>query len=66
MLICYNIGLLVFTRTTSMKDLSGKVILMVEMKDQGRTVRDQLMSIWSILRIYNSLEIKIESLIQDY
>jgi hypothetical protein len=49
-----------------MKDLSGKVILMVEMKDQGRTVRDQLMSIWSILRIYNSLEIKIESLIQDY
>jgi hypothetical protein len=32
MLGCYDMGLLVFTRTTSMKDLLSKIILLLEIK----------------------------------
>jgi hypothetical protein len=51
-------GLLIFTRITNIKDLPNKIILLVKIKDQERTMRAQPMGIWCILRIYNSLESK--------
>lgn len=40
-MIRYSIGLLVKTGTTSIRDLPSKIILLVEMKARGRTMRDQ-------------------------
>jgi hypothetical protein len=45
MLVWYNMDLLIFTKTINMKDLLNKIILLVEMKDQGITIKDQPMSI---------------------
>ena len=51
-------SLLIFTRTTNMKDLLCEIIILVEMKPQGITMRNQPMGTWCILRIYYSLESK--------
>jgi hypothetical protein len=41
-----------------MKDLLCEIIILVEMKPQGITMRNQPMGTWCILRIYYSLESK--------
>jgi hypothetical protein len=46
MLIYYDIGLFFYIRITNMKDLTRKIILLVEMKDQERIIRDQPMDIY--------------------
>jgi len=57
-LVCYDLGLFVFTRTSNMKDLPSEIILLVEMDAREITMKDQPMIIWCILRIYISLELK--------
>jgi hypothetical protein len=47
-------GLFVFIKTISMNDLPRKIILLVEMKARGKTIRDEPMGVWYFQRIYYS------------
>jgi hypothetical protein len=49
--MCYDMDLIVFTKTTIMEDLPSELILLVEMKAQQRTIRDQPIGVWCILSI---------------
>jgi hypothetical protein len=51
----------VFTRTTNMKNLLSKVILLVEMKALRRTRRNQSMDVWYILKAYYTLELNYDN-----
>jgi hypothetical protein len=56
--MCYDMDLIVFTKTTIMEDLPSELILLVEMKAQERTIRDQPIGVWCILSISYFLQLK--------
>jgi hypothetical protein len=44
-----------------MKNLLSRVILLVRMKAQGRTMRNQPMDVWCILKAYHTLELNYDN-----
>jgi len=51
----------VFTRTTNMKNLLSRVILLVGMKALRRTRRNQSMDVWYILKAYYTLKLNYDN-----
>jgi len=56
--MCYDMDLIVFTKTTIMKDLPSELILLVEMKARERTISDQPIGVWCILSISYFFQLK--------